>query len=258
MQLYELLTAYKHLSIVERMLSTEDKDISNFIIIFNKTIEGKLHYIVGATKDFCSYTGAISSSITLDEEYNLVALECGCLEHYRKKQCVHSALLYALALKELCSSKYNEQLEKYKRTKLALEQEVILNDLATDLRTNASYFKKIHLTAEITREQNINLLSLRIGYDKEYIVKSISEFIDLMENKKYYSYGQKLSFVHSYEMLDDESKEFYGFLLSISHENALKNIQIKKSQFLKILEIYHNSGIYYSNESRKTRFYNLT
>ena len=59
-------------------------------------------------------------------------------------------------------------------------------------------------------------------------------------------------------MLDDESKEFYGFLLSISHENALKTIQIKKSQFLKILEIYHNSGIYYSSETKKTKFYNLT
>ncbi|MDE6048028.1 MAG: hypothetical protein K2F56_05300, partial [Anaeroplasmataceae bacterium] len=216
MQLYELLTAYKHLSIIERMLETEDKDISNFIVILNKTIGGKPHTIVGTTKDFCSYTGAISSSLTLDEDFNIVSVECGCLEHYRKQQCVHTTLLYALALKELCPEKYKEQLEKYKRIKLALEQEVILNDLATDLRTNASYFKKIHLTAEITREQNINLLSLRIGYDKEYIVKSISEFIDLMENKKYFSYGQKLSFVHSYEMLDDESKEFYGFLLSIS------------------------------------------
>lgn len=258
MQLYELLTAYKHLSIVERMLETEDKDISNFIVVFNKTIEGKPHYVVGTTKDFCSYTGAISSSIILDESYSIVSIECGCLEHYRKKQCVHTTLLYALALKELCPEKYKEQLEKYKRIKLALEQEVILNDLATDLRTNASYFKKIHLTAEITREQNINLLSLRIGYDKEYIVKSISEFVDLMENKKYFSYGQKLSFVHSYEMLDDESKEFYGFLLSISHENALKNIQIRKSHFLKILEIYHNSGIYYANESKKAKYYPLS
>lgn len=257
MQLYELLTTYKHLSILERMLETEHKDISNFIVILNKTIEGKLHYIIGATKDFCSYTGGISSSITLDESYALVAVDCGCLEHYRKKQCVHTTLLYALALKELNPSLYQEQLEKYKKIRLALEQEIILNDLATDLRTNASYFKKIHLTPEITKEQNINLLSLRIGYDKEYIVKSISEFIDLMENKKYFSYGQKLSFVHSYEMLDDESKEFYGFLLSISHENALKTIQIKKSQFLKILEIYHSHGIYYAKEEKKPKYYSL-
>ncbi|MDE6047945.1 MAG: DEAD/DEAH box helicase, partial [Anaeroplasmataceae bacterium] len=44
----------------------------------------------------------------------------------------------------------------------------------------------------------------------------------------------------------------------ISHENALKTIQIKKSQFLKILEIYHNSGVYYSNETKKAKFYHLT
>lgn len=257
MQLYELLTTYKHLPILEKMLDIDTKDISNFIVILKKTMEGKLCYIVGATKEFCSYTGGISSSITLDESYSIIGVDCGCLEHYRKKQCVHITLLYAFALKELCPNMYEEQIEKYKRIKLTLEQEVILNDLANDLRTNASYFKKIHLTPEITREESINLLSLRIGYDKEYIVKSISEFIDLMENKKYFSYGQKLSFVHSYEMLDDESKELYSFLLSICHETDLKSIQIKKSQFLKILEIYHNSGIYYADEERKSRYYTL-
>ena len=257
MQLHELLTSYKHLSIVERMLETKEDAIKNFIVILKKTIDNKLCYVIGPTKDFCSITGAISSSIVLNEDYTIVSFECGCLEHYRKKQCVHSTLLYALALKSLCPEEYEVQLEKYKKTKLALEQEVILNDLAMDLRTNASYFKKIHLTAEISKEQNMNYLSLRIGYDKEYVVKSISEFIDLMENKKYFSYGQKLSFVHSYEVLDDESKEFYSFLLSIHHEDSSKSIQIKKSQFLKILEIYHHSGIYYSNEKRKTKFYAL-
>ncbi|MDE7263761.1 MAG: DEAD/DEAH box helicase [Anaeroplasmataceae bacterium] len=257
MQLNELLTAYKHLPIVERMLETKDEALSNMVIILNKTIDGKLVYEVGGTKDFYSYTGAISSTIMLDSTYALISEECGCLEHYRKKQCVHTTLLYALALLSLSPSKFYEELEKYKRTKLALEQEIILTDLAMDLRTNASYFKRIHLTPEINREKNIYHLSLRIGYDKEYIVKSISEFIELMENKRYFSYGQKLSFVHSYEMLDDESKELYSFLLSICHEESLKSIVVKKSHFLKILEIYHQSGIYFSNEFLQTKFYSI-
>lgn len=255
MQLNELLTAYKHLPLIERMLETKDEAVSEMIIISQKIVEGNNVYVIGGTKDFYSYTGAISSSITLDPNYNLLSEECGCLEHYRKKQCVHTTLLFAFALMILSPNKYYEELEKYKRTKLALEQEIILSDLAIDLRTNASYFKRIHLSPEIARENNVYHLSLRIGYDKEYIVKSISEFIELMENKRYYSYGQKLSFVHSYEMLDDESKELYSFLLSICHEESLKSITIKKSHFLKILEIYHQSGIYFSNEILKTRFY---
>ena len=257
MELHQLLTTYKHLPIVERMLETSEDAIDRFIVIYQKTIGGKLCYVVGPTKDFCTYTGAISSEITLNEQFELQALECGCLEHYRKNQCVHVTLLYALALKALCPTEYEKQLQIYKKVKLALDQEIILNELASDLRTNSSYFKKIHLTAEITRENDMNFLSIRIGYDKEYIVKSITEFIDLMENKKYYSYGQKLSFVHSYEVLDDESKDFYSFLLSIGHEASLKTIQIKKSQFLEILEIYHNSGIYYANENRKAAYYQI-
>ena len=57
-------------------------------------------------------------------------------------------------------------------------------------------------------------------------------FLDLMENKKYFSYGQKLSFVHSYEVLDDVSKEFYSYLLSIRRDDALKEYSNKKKPFL--------------------------
>ncbi|MDE7161906.1 MAG: hypothetical protein K2N65_04000, partial [Anaeroplasmataceae bacterium] len=141
MELHELLTTYKHLPIVERMLEISDDVLDSFIVIYPKTIEKKLCYVVGPTKDFCTYTGAISSSITLNEQYELQSLECGCLEHYRKKQCVHSTLLYALALKSLCPTEYEKQLGIYRKVKLAQEQELILNELASDLRTNSSYFK---------------------------------------------------------------------------------------------------------------------
>lgn len=255
MQLNELLTKYKHLPILEHVLETEDAFVLNLIEIKENKENEKIQYYIEPTKDFCGLTGALSSSIVLNENLQLINMKCGCLESYRQKQCVHTTLLYALALRVLSPTKYNQQLEKYRYTRLALEQEVILNQLASDLRTNSLYFKKIHLTAEITNERNHNYLSLRIGLDKEYVIKGISEFIDLMENKKYYSYGQKLAFVHSYDVLDDESKELYSFLLNICHEESTKSIQIKRSQFLKILEIHNHSGIYYGTETKKSKFY---
>lgn len=253
MQLSELLIAYKHLPILDNILFTKEDSIYNFIQITSKE-EG---YRIEASKQFCNATGAISTYIDLNTAFEIVDVGCGCLEHYRKKQCVHTTLLYAIALRVLCPKKYEIQLEQYKREKLTLEQDVILNDLATDLRSNAYYFKKIHLTPEIMHQRDVYSLSLRISFDKEYVIKNISEFLDLMENKKYYSYGQKLSFVHSYEVLDDVSKEFYSFLLSIHREEALKSIQIKKSHFFKILEIYHNNGIYYADENQRLNYYNL-
>ncbi len=256
MNLYELLTNYKHLAVVDRMINQIEED--DDLVIIDRIIKNeKTYYKISSTKKFCSYTGAISTNLVLDAKLNVVKQECGCLEYYRKKQCVHATLLYASALRILNEERYNKEINKYKKSKLAYEQEIILNDLATDLRTNSTYFKKIHLTPEIYKESNQYYLSLRIAYDKEYMVKSISEFINLIEEKKFYAYGQKLSFIHSYEMLDDESKEFYAFLLGTSHENALKSINIKKSQFLRILEIYHTSKIYYGNEFKKPKLYQI-
>lgn len=257
MALIDLLNKYKHLPIVDRMLSTMNQAAATFITVSRKNIHNELCYWVEPTSNFNNCTGSISSAILLNEKYDLIQSECGCLEYYRKKECVHTTLLYALALLVLNPKVYYEQIEAYKRAKVAAEHERLLNQLADDLRTNSSYFKKIHLSAEIESIENVYYLSLRVGYDKEYIVKSISEFINNMETNRYFSYGQKLAFVHSYEVLDDESKEFYSFLLNIVHDDSLKSIKIKRSQFLKILEIYHRSGIYFSVNNKKSNFYSI-
>ncbi len=44
--------------------------------------------------------------------------------------------------------------------------------------------------------------------------------------------------------------------MNLSHEDSLKSIPIKRGHFLTILEIYHNSGIYYMING-KTRYYTL-
>lgn len=255
MALIDLLTKYKQLPIVERMLNAKDSRASSFINIKKQATAKGVFYIIEPTKDFCNCTGSISTTIILNSKFELVKSECGCLEYYRKKECVHATLLYALALKELKPEDFELQIDAYRKAILAQEQEVLLNQLADELRTNSSYFKKIHLSAEITNDDGNNYFSLHIGYDKEYIVKSISEFINNMETNKFYSYGQKLAFVHSYEVLDDESKELYSFLLNICHDDSLKSIKIKRSQFLKVLEICHESGIYYSTNGHKANFY---
>lgn len=255
MLLMDLLNKYKHLPIVDRMLLTMDKTASSFVTITKEVKEGKTYYLVEPTQNFNNCTGSISSAVLLNDQFEFVQAECGCLEHYRKKECVHTTLLYAFGLKQLNTEAFDQALEEYRISKLAVEHCNLLNKLADDLRTNSSYFQKIHLSAEINALDGGYSLSLHIGYDKEYVIKNISEFITNMESNRYYSYGQKLSFVHSYEVLDDVSKEFYSFLLNIVDEGSLKSVKIKRSQFLKILEIYHQSGIYFSVDNRKTSFY---
>ena len=93
--------------------------------------------------------------------------------------------------------------------------------------------------------QNEYVLSLKIGLDKDYIIKDIREFIDATENNKELTYGQKLSFVHSFECFDDVSKDMYSFVRNISTENTAKCLTLKKSQMLKVLEIYLDNNIYF-------------
>ena len=250
MQLYELLLSYRQLSIVDKILDLTDQEIKDLIIIKEKN-NG---YNVLASDKLFMFTGPISINIELDTNCLIVGAECRCLEHYRKKECVHLTIVYALALRTLNPLEYNKQVKAYRREKLTIEQQKILNSLAADLRTNSSYFQKIHLAVEINCKDGY-YLSLHIGYDKEYVIKSISEFVDNMEGNKYYAYGQKLAFTHSYEVLDDVSKEFYSFLLNLSHEDSLKSIKLKRNQLLKILEIYHNSGIYFSFSEDKSDYY---
>ena len=94
------------------------------------------------------------------------------------------------------------------------------------------------------------LLSLKVGYDKDYVVKSIIGFIQNTENNIEYSYGQKLTFIHSYECFDDVSKEFYSFLRNICSETSEKNVEIRKSHLLKILEIYNNDVIFFKDNEQ--------
>ncbi len=110
MHLSELLLAYKHLPILDTMLLTDDEKLYEFILI-KKEDEG---YVVEPKKDLCNATGALSSYIKLDSFFELIETSCGCLEHYRKKKCVHTAILYALSLKILCPEKYEAQIEAYK------------------------------------------------------------------------------------------------------------------------------------------------
>lgn len=256
MSLSELLMKYKEFPLMNTLLEDKDLLLEKYITIKKIKKNNQFFYKVIPLDLFFETLGSTTISIVLDSKYRVISQECGCLEHYRKKECAHTTILYALALEALNPMEYTVEYKKYKTNKMLLEHNHLLSTLIEDLKTSSSYFKKIHLVPEISLIDSKLYLSLHIGYDKEYIVKSISDFIKNMENNSFFSYGQKLSFVHSYEVLDDESKEFYNFLLNLSHEDSLKSILIKRGHFLTILEIYRNSGIYYTSQE-KTKYYTL-
>ena len=206
MKIVDVLLSFKHFSFMEQLLNCSKVDAKNYIKIEERHINGKICYQIQAQQSLNELTGSVLSSIIIDSKFHLLKAECGCLQFYRKKECVHTVSLLMLAIKVLDDVVYDRILSSYNHSLIKLEQSKILNNLALELKTSSNYFKKINLYAEINNIDNKNYLSLRIGYDKEYVVKNISEFIHMMEEHLEYTYGQKLSFIHSYEVLTDESK----------------------------------------------------
>ncbi len=171
MSLSELLMKYKENLIVNKIIDDKSLVWEKYIAIKKVKKNDKIFYKV-FPQDLCyEVLGSSSTSIILDSSYMLLSTDCGCLEHFRKKECAHTAILYALALQALTPMEYNLEVKKYKASKMLLEHNQLLSTLIEDLKTSSSYFKKIHLVPEIAFIDSKLYLSLHIGYDKEYVVK---------------------------------------------------------------------------------------
>ena len=237
MQLYELLYKYKNntsLNVNIASLKHMDEDS----IIINKNDDG---YLISSTEVFDRNVGSSNISACIDSNYRYVSSTCSCLEHYRKKECLHATLLFMKALSVIDKEYYLRQVRRFESIKIAESHNEIMNKLAFNITSVNPFFGAIHLTPVIEFINGVYRLSIRIKHDKEYVVKSLKEFIHAMENGKEIEYGQKLTFVHSYECLDDLSKEFYSFLANIAYKEESKYIEIRKSQLLKVLEIYQEN-----------------
>lgn len=222
--------------------------------LYASIIEMDNGYRVEPSFEFYRSIGASKTSMILDKDLNVASRDCGCLEFYRKQTCIHEIALYAIALMILDNDKFNCEFKDYQNKVVAHQHSNILKRLSDELKTSNAYFGLIHLIPVVEAYGKNYLLSLKIGYDKDYVIKSIPEFIHLVEDNIEFEYGQKLSFVHSYECFDEVSKELYSFVRNITTESSNKNVEMRKSHLLKLLEIFKDDVIFYKaiDESKPT------
>ena len=240
MRLSELLFKYNQNGTLKLFLENAINSPSLYV-----KIEENENIDIVPTSLFLNAMSLSKCKLTLDKNYNIISDDCGCLYHYKNKECIHIVALYAIGLLLLDENKFNEEYKLYDdMVKKTLHNEII-NSLSNILKTTNPYFGMIHLIPVVEVIQGEYVLSLKIGYDKDYIVKNIYEFVCATENNTSISYGQKLEFVHSYECFDDVSKELYTFVTNITNENTQKCQKIRKSQLLKLLELYIGNSIYF-------------
>ncbi len=70
-------------------------------------------------------------------------------------------------------------------------------------------------------------VEFKIGTNKMYKIKDLSEFYTRMIEKEFYKYGEKLQFIHTPEMFEDESRPLLDFILKyaevIKYANSNSN-----------------------------------
>ncbi len=74
-------------------------------------------------------------------------------------------------------------------------------------------------------------VEFKIGNTKMYTIKNLSEFYTAMMQKKIYKYGEKLEFLHTKEMFEEQSRPLLEFLLKhaeiITYANSNSNSNYK-------------------------------
>lgn len=217
-------------------------------LLYIRIEEDNGDFVVTPTTLFLNAMMTTKSELRLDKNFKIKETSCSCLNFYKNNSCIHEAALYTLALMVVNKEKFDKEYNLYLSKKESAAQNVILNSLAETLRVTNPYFGLLHLIPVVEVIQNEYVLSLKIGYDKDYIIKDINEFIDATENNKVISYGQRLEFTHSYECFDDVSKDLYTFVSNISTVGSQKFIRIRKSQLLKLFEIYLGRTILFKSQ----------
>lgn len=226
----------------------DDMVAKSSIFDFVKIEQNTTGYVVEASNFFYIHTGASYTKIYLNNDLLVEDLTCECLAFHKNGICLHTIILFGIALLKIKNSVFLSEKHKYEEFVERRKNSIALTALTDSLKKNNLFYNSIHLVPVIEELDYKYELSLRIGYDKYYVVKNINEFLINIDNNIECSYGKKLSFVHSYECLDQTSKELYSFLVNIKTDDVEKSIKIKKSHVLSILELYKNQVIFFKTK----------
>ena len=89
MLLSELLIKYDRYTTLIKVIDSLNNSFDRYVTINEE--EDK--YIVTPTFAFYKLVGSTRTSISLDKNYQIITKDCGCLEYYKKKECLHVVCL---------------------------------------------------------------------------------------------------------------------------------------------------------------------
>ncbi len=185
--------------------------------------------------------------------------------NYFDTESAFSERLVNLIIKDYFSNEENKQeferrkllyqnKEKYKLTK---EYEIAINSFLKSEVPLLNKMLRAHLSLELFKTNLYNNDSysceMKIGIDKDYIIKDISEFLSQIDKKEYETFGKSLSMVLDIKNFDDRSQKIIELFRSNYNfkVNSLNKRQkiLDKVTFEALLDIYKNTYLTFDGES---------
>ena len=237
--------AYKALGRVE-MLNIEYIDSNNF----------ELRSIVIGTEQYISYISIHNGE--LDD------VTCTCQDYYNHYGiCKHTlATIMLFADNKKYEERYSKknlgnnrkevkdtQYRNFKQMVNTFYNEEIdgINGEEQELKNKGT----IHIEPQIMYDRFLGDMKIefKIGNKRMYKIKNLAEFYTRMLDKEFYRYGEKLQFIHTKEMFDEESQKILEFLLKyaeiikFAHSNSNSNYRYYGKALSETSILVGNSGL---------------
>lgn len=107
------------------------------------------------------------------------------------------------------------------RTRIGFQN--VVDQLLSSSCGTAAPARKVSIEPNVDTSSSPWRLTLRIGFERKYVVPSIGELLDAVANDEYLSYGKDLSFSHSLSNFEPKSQAFLSALSRLYLHNDAKD-----------------------------------
>ena len=136
-------------SFSELLIKHENPKLNSLLVdmvakssIFNfvKIEENNEGYVVEATNFFYIHTGASYTKIYLNKDLSMEDSMCECLAFHKNEVCLHTIILFGIALIKINKNVFNEQKALYESFVERRKNSIALNELTLSLKINHIYY----------------------------------------------------------------------------------------------------------------------
>ncbi len=174
-------------------------------------------YVNAAMKDDKTYY-EVNISLQKDDA-TIVAHHCSCEYHQKHHTCSHCvAVLWKLKehYAKISSIKKSQFIQDTTRSHQLLKQyETSLYQQAIQYQYN----QQLHIEPVMEiRQKKLLAITLKIGTEKQYIIKNIALFLEDISTQSEKAYGKDFFVLHAYDQFHDDSKKIIDFLYRHEHD----------------------------------------